>query len=101
VMFILARGGRSYARLRFGVGPAAAVEIPVEMDYRQPFRGSDESAWELEHHANVRPRELVIGMASEVDMLDELAWREGLDSGTADDRFVERAGRGDREGGGF
>jgi len=77
VMFILARGGRSYARLRFGVGPAAEIEIPVEVDYHQPFQGSEPGAWELEHQANVRSRDLAMGVVtSDLDMLDELAWLE-------------------------
>lgn len=53
VMFILARGGRNYARLRFNVGPSGEIEIPVEIDYRYPFAGSDHAAWEREYQANI------------------------------------------------
>ncbi len=31
LMFILARGGRSYARLRFHVGPGGDIELPVQV----------------------------------------------------------------------
>ena len=39
VMLIVARGGQSYARLQFGVGPGGALEIPVEVDYGVEFSG--------------------------------------------------------------
>ena len=55
VMFILAQGGGSYARLRFGVGPGGSMEIPVEVDYGAAFLGSDREAWEAEYAAQVLP----------------------------------------------
>jgi proteasome lid subunit RPN8/RPN11 len=55
VMAILACCGRSYARLRFGVGPGAAMRIKVGVDYCQPFRGSDEAAWIKEYERCIRP----------------------------------------------
>jgi len=55
VMFILARGGETYCRLQFHVGPGGAVELPVEMEYCQPFAASDQAAWEVEYLAKVRP----------------------------------------------
>ncbi|MCH7725067.1 MAG: hypothetical protein IH991_01100 [Planctomycetes bacterium] len=54
VMFIVAREGQTYARLRFNVGPGGAIEIPVEVDYSLLFSGSDQDAWEQEYLANVR-----------------------------------------------
>ena len=54
VMLILARRGQTYARLRFHVGPGGEVEIPVEVDYRQPFLGSDHTAWQSEYSERVR-----------------------------------------------
>ena len=54
VMFILARGGQSYARLRFHVGPGADVELPVQVDYGRPFAASDHQAWKAEYEASVR-----------------------------------------------
>ena len=48
-MFILARGGQTYARLRFGVGPGGAWEIPVEVDFHGPFPATDQPAWEQEY----------------------------------------------------
>jgi hypothetical protein len=55
VMFILAQGGGSYARLRFGVGPGGSIEIPVEVDYEAEFLGSDRRAWEQDYAAQVMP----------------------------------------------
>lgn len=54
LMVIVASGGKSYARLRFNVGPGGDVVIPVEVDFEQPFEGSDFAAWEAEYKANVR-----------------------------------------------
>jgi len=55
VMFILARSGKTYARLRFNVGPGGQVIIPVEVDYTQPFDGSDCQEWQAEYDAHVYP----------------------------------------------
>lgn len=75
LMFILARGGDTYARLRFGVGPGAQVLIAVQVDYRQPFVGSDVDAWEAEYQAHVSPAARG-QMPTDFDMLDEIAWNE-------------------------
>jgi len=53
VMFIIARGGKSYARLSFNVGPGGQVVIPVEVDYSLPFGPSDQEAWEVEYEASI------------------------------------------------
>lgn len=55
VMFILARGGRTYARLRFGVGPGGQWRIPVEIDFTAPFPPSEAAAWAAEYDACVQP----------------------------------------------
>jgi hypothetical protein len=52
-MVIVARGGKSYARLRFNVGPGGDVVIPVLIDYSRAFPGSDLGAWEAEYKANI------------------------------------------------
>jgi hypothetical protein len=54
VMFILARGGATYARLRFRAGPGGQLRIPVEVDYGGEFAGSDQAAWNQEYQQNVR-----------------------------------------------
>ncbi|HKQ50412.1 MAG TPA: hypothetical protein VJZ71_20225 [Phycisphaerae bacterium] len=55
IMFILAKGGQTYARLRFNTGPGGHLLIPVTVDYSQPFAGSDHAAWEDEYHAHIWP----------------------------------------------
>ena len=53
VMFILACGGETYARLRFNVGPGGELEIPNEVDFSLPFAAAEQEAWEQEFQANV------------------------------------------------
>ena len=53
-MFILARGGQSYARLRFHVGPGGDLDLPVGVDYSRPFAASDQAAWQAEYLAAVQ-----------------------------------------------
>ena len=59
VMFILACGGQTSARLRFNVGPSTELEIPVGVDYTRPFAGCDPDVWEQEYLANVQPQQPV------------------------------------------
>jgi len=54
VMFILARGGQTIARLRYNSGPGAELSLPVEVDFSRPFSGSSIDAWQAEYEANVR-----------------------------------------------
>lgn len=53
LMFILARSGDTYARLRFHLGIPAEFHLPVTVDYSRPFDGSNTDAWEQEYRANV------------------------------------------------
>jgi proteasome lid subunit RPN8/RPN11 len=59
VMFILSRTGRTYARLRFNVGPGGQIQIPVEVDYSQPFAASDHEAWLAEYQRNIHVEQMV------------------------------------------
>lgn len=53
LMLILACGGRTYARLRFGVGPRASLILPIEIDFGAAGPAMDQTAWELEYRDNV------------------------------------------------
>ena len=64
LMFVLARGGKSYARLRFNVGPGGSIIIPVDVDFGTPFGPSQQEAWEAEYKANI----------------DAMTWTWGLDA---------------------
>ena len=63
VMFVLAGGGQTYARLRFGVGPGGAWEIPVEVDFHRPFPATDQAAWEQEYAEAVQIDSDPLGVA--------------------------------------
>ena len=67
VMFIVAAGGQTYARLHFKAGPGGDVELPVEVDFTEPFPASDFGAWEEEYFGNVFPDVAAFGSASKLD----------------------------------
>ncbi len=71
VMFILAEGGETYARLRFNVGPGGSMLIPVETDFSMPFPATDHDAWEQEYAACV----LAESTFANVDSLETI-WRD-------------------------
>jgi hypothetical protein len=74
IMFIIAEGGETFARLRFNVGPNAEMLIPVEVDYSQPFSGSDYAAWTAEYEANVNEEpQLVLGNKHRQSVLEPLS----------------------------
>ena len=54
VMLIVARGGQTYARLRFSAGPGGELDLPVEVDFQQSFPASDRTAWGMEYDQSVR-----------------------------------------------
>ena len=53
VMFILAKGGETYCRIRYGIGAESQIKIENEIDYSVPFNGSDQESWEAEYRQNV------------------------------------------------
>jgi hypothetical protein len=53
VMFIIARSGDTYARLRFNSGPGGDIELDVTIDYQVDFPGSDRPAWSQEFAQSV------------------------------------------------
>ena len=71
VMFILAREGKSYARLRFNIGPGGQSEIPVQTDFDLPFTGSDHDKWLEEYKANVKVEVFTPGLTSGVSLIDD------------------------------
>ncbi|WP_013630399.1 MPN domain-containing protein [Rubinisphaera brasiliensis] len=94
LMFILARGGESYARLRFNSGPGGDVELPVEVDYSSHFDASDQTAWEAEYLSHVSRRPTTAGVASDESGLpvpvdeDEIEhWLTGLEFTTESEGF--------------
>lgn len=53
LMFILARDGRSYARLAFRTGPGGELMLSVRVEYQLPFAASDHDAWTAEYESCV------------------------------------------------
>jgi proteasome lid subunit RPN8/RPN11 len=81
VMFIIARGGQTYARLRYNAGPGMDANLPVEIEYGCTFGGTDADRWLTEYETNVCELEsepTVLTPASEVSRLfaPELADRD-------------------------
>ena len=60
VMFILARGGATYARLRFNLPPAGQMRLPVEVQFATPFVASNHEAWMAEYEQNIFPETFVL-----------------------------------------
>ena len=52
-MFILARGGETYARLALNTGPGGDLMLPVEIDFSRPMPASEEQDWEHEYRTSV------------------------------------------------
>ena len=69
VMFILARQGQSYARLRFHVGPGGDVDLPVRVDYSRPFAASDHAAWKEQYAACVAESPIRCGWPNAIPRL--------------------------------
>jgi hypothetical protein len=98
LMFVLARGGASYARLRFHVGPGGEMDIPVAVDYSRPFAGSDHAAWKEQYAACVETALDRFDLASPgvglLEPWEEDAWLSEWDAIFGSDR---RADIEDRE----
>lgn len=96
VMFILARGGATYARLRFRAGPGGQLRVPIDVDFSREFTASDQATWNREYQENVRmpPPELPLTHADPLadvrfdsrlwDELDDRDWTD------LDDPFLLR-----------
>lgn len=83
VMFILARGGDTYARLQFNLGPGGAIDLPVRVDHFAPFPGSDHAAWESLYD------ERITHEADEVIPWPSSGSRMPLDEDDADARVLD------------
>jgi hypothetical protein len=77
VMFILAQGGEVYARLQFSAGPGGAIELPVQVDYAQPFPATKHGQWLAEYRACVVPDQP--SAASRSGSADDQRWWEDQD----------------------
>ena len=60
VMFILARGGETYARLRFKAGPGGSLDLLVQIAYEQPFGASNWADWDAEYAQSVTAEPVLV-----------------------------------------
>jgi len=60
IMFIVARGGATYARLRFNAGPGGEILLPVTVRWDLPLGEVSEDQWRAEHRANVVEESLLV-----------------------------------------
>ena len=61
VMFILAREGATYARLRFNVGPPTTKRLGIAVDYQREFPGTDHDVWLREYEDLVVIHDPLVG----------------------------------------
>lgn len=57
VLFVVAQDNKTYARLRFNVGPGGQVLIPTAIDYGHDFGPSNHELWDAEYTANIKATE--------------------------------------------
>ncbi len=77
VMFILACGGATYARLQISLnpsGPSIEVRLPVGIDWSCPLAANDRGAWSAEYADCVRPKECLANVDRQFD-LPAADWR--------------------------
>ncbi len=55
VMFIIARGGQIFCRLRFRAGPGGGFKIETEIDFDSAFAASNAAAWSEDYRRSVSP----------------------------------------------
>lgn len=87
VMFIIARGGDTFAQLHWRQGGAVRIPMRVEVKFDMPFEGTDHEAWQTEYAANVHDcspqmhsnRQQRWPHDESPDPLDELFLDESLD----------------------
>ncbi len=84
VMFVLGRGGKRYARLRFSAGPGGEIMISTRVDFGVAFPASDHNAWAAEYDRNIHVEPTTEpGFGHEVrrgTVFDELDERQGFDA---------------------
>jgi hypothetical protein len=58
IMFILAKGGATYTRVAFHVGPGGELALQAGIDFAAPFPAADHAAWQGEYDLHVHPAAL-------------------------------------------
>jgi hypothetical protein len=81
VMFVLACGGQSYARLRFSAGPGASLILPVEVDFAASFPAAAPAVWDAEYRLAV-VADMGWMKADKRSVIPDLAAAKGENGGT-------------------
>lgn len=88
VMFILARQGETYARLRFNVGPGGSLLLQAQVEFQVQFAGSAHARWAQEYQSHVLPGNisspfppLRMPQAHEISEIWELGVADSFDDG--------------------
>jgi len=85
IMFILAQGGETYARLALNAGPGGDLMLPVEIDFSRPMLASEEQDWEQEYLASVSEECLFQPRQEERKLLQVARSPRGLEQRLDDD----------------
>ena len=85
IMFILAQGGETYARLALNAGPGGDLMLPVEIDFSRPMPASEEQDWEQEYLTSVTEECLFQPRQEERKLLAAERSSQRLDDRLSDD----------------
>ena len=77
VMCIVARGGATYAELRYQVGPPGSFRLAVAIDDTVDFGPTDRAAWEAEYVASVRHWTPAVSRDFDLGMQPFETWEPG------------------------
>ena len=79
IMFIIAKNGETYCRIKTNVGPGVTKELNVTIDYGETFPGTDIKSWNEEYKSNVTEVKFLMTGAEDVcfsDQDDPMWWNE-------------------------
>jgi hypothetical protein len=78
IFFILAKCGQSYTRMRYNVSPGIDVDIKSMIDFRTPFRASDQESWKKEYSEKVNVKTYIYTnnmFKKETDLLERISFK--------------------------
>lgn len=70
VMFILSEEGKTFARMRFNIGPGGSCDLPVSLDCSKSFPAADIEAWEAEYQSHITHDHSLLGINSVLESSD-------------------------------
>ena len=73
IMFILAKDGEMFSRIRFNVGPGGEVEFKTKINYSLSFPASNFEAWDKEYTENICPEAIIAAFSDKEEIQ---SWKE-------------------------